>query len=89
MEKRRGLLLNFIAGFITFLLVYAGIAAFLYFRWFIFFTDLATSMVAGWHTTIYPFKDILYLTIVFLIVAVIVGFLFKYLLKMITSFWTK
>ena len=89
MKKRRGLFLNFVAGLITFLAAYGCIAAFLYFRPFIFFTDLATSMAPGWHTTIYSFKDILYLTIILLIFAAIIGFLFKYLLKMITYFWTK
>jgi hypothetical protein len=89
MKKRQAFLLNFIAGAITFLIVYACIDAFLYFRWFIFFTDLTTSMVPGWHTTIYPFKDILYLTIILVILSAVVAFLFKYLYKMITYFWTK
>lgn len=82
MSKRENVILLTAGGLITTLIVYVTIR--------LWTSDVAFSLVPGWHTTIYP-PEITWsiLTVLVLGTTSIVYMIFKGTIKLLTVLWTK
>src|SRR6187551_205956 len=82
MRKKDKIILLTLGGLITTLVVYVTVR--------LVTSDAAFSIVPGWHTTIYP-PEITWtiLTIIILVTSLLVYLIFRGILKLLTSLWTR
>ena len=77
MSRMQNVLLKFLSGIITFFVIYLAVSSMI-------FMDFASSLLPGWHTTIYPFGGVLQLTIMIMVFATVAILIFRYVLKLLT-----
>jgi hypothetical protein len=82
MKSQQKIVLKFVSGIITLCFLYELVST-------VFILDFLTSLVPGWHTTMYSSSDALRITFFIAIASVITSLLFLLMYRLLTYLWLK